>query len=357
MKGDQRWRATLYEGEGENEAKYDVEVTVASAGLFIHARNSEPVFWPYQGTRYQSGGLPRFDRDGQTLIITSKDIVPAIAAVHAEALPLMQEGMVSLREVGLASAAVAIVLAGALVLWFFLIPWISRIGSGAIPVSWEERMGEALSQNFQASDGTCQDAALRDAIAEIVSRIERASPPSPYTFRVTVSRNPMVNAFAGPGGYIVVCRGLVEHAETPEELAGILAHEMEHVYQRHVTGALFREASIVTALGLIAGDTGSMASLAAMLGSLQFRREDESSADSAGMAALLRAKIDPAGMIAFFEKLALSGVDLPGAANFLSTHPATAERIIALEKIASSASASVPLRSRASWPMIRQSCK
>jgi predicted Zn-dependent protease len=355
--GGRRWRATLHEGQGASETRRDVEVSVAPAGLFIHTRSAGPVLWPYKGTKYQSGGLPRFDRDKDTLIVTSKDIVPAIEATHAEALALMRSSAISLRDVGMAAAAVGIVVAGALAIWFLLIPLIGRLASGAVPVAWEEKMGESVAASFKEQHGSCEDPSLVSAIAEITARLERAAPPSPYKFRVSLSRNDMVNAFAAPGGYIVVCRGLIEHAESPEEVAGVLAHEMEHVRQRHVTGAIFRDASLAVAIGLSAGDAGSLATLATTLGSLQFRRDDELSADSAGMASLIRAQIDPRGMIAFFRKLALSGDSLPDAASFLSTHPATSDRIETLERLAKPASASVPLRSSSSWPTLRQACR
>jgi predicted Zn-dependent protease len=132
---------------------------------------------------------------------------------------------------------------------------------------------------------------------------------------------------------------------------------MEHVRQRHVTRGIFRDASLAVAIGLIAGDAGSLATLATTLGSLQFRREDELSADAAGVAALQRARIDPRGMIAFFRKLAASGETLPDAASFLSTHPATSERIETLERLVRRSPAAVPLRSAALWPTLRNSCR
>lgn len=355
--GGRRWRATLYQGQGANQIQHDVEVSLAPAGLFIHARSGDPVLWPYKGTRYQSGGLPRFDRGAETLIVTSKDIVPAIGATHAEALALMRSSAVSLRDVGMAAAAAGIVIGGALAIWLLLIPLIGMAASRAVPVSWEEKMGEAVARSFTDHHGNCGDPAIVSAISEIVNRLERASPPSPYKFRVSLSRDEMVNAFAAPGGYIVVCRGLIEHAESPDEVAGVLAHEMEHVRQRHVTSGIFRDASLAAAIGLIAGDAGSLAALASALGSLRFRRGDEASADSAGMAALIRAQIDPQGMIAFFRKLAVSGETLPGAAGFLSTHPAAADRIETLERLARSSRAVVPLRSAAAWPALRVSCR
>ena len=75
-------------------------------------------------------------------------------------------------------------------------------------------------------------------IDELVLTLTKALPSNPYAFRVSVVDSPVVNAFAAPGGYIVIYKGLLKYTKSPEELAGVLAHEIEHVIHRHVTRML-----------------------------------------------------------------------------------------------------------------------
>src|SRR5437899_1914268 len=82
-----------------------------------------------------------------------------------------------------------------------------------------------------------------EAIGAIVKRLMEPQPISPYTVRVTVVDDGTVNAFAVPGGQVVLLRGLVERTRTPEELAGVLAHELQHVLQRHTTRLLLQHAA------------------------------------------------------------------------------------------------------------------
>ena len=129
---------------------------------------------------------------------------------------------------------------------------------------------------------------------------------TPYTFRLIVVDNDMVNAFATPGGYIVVFRGLLERTGSAEELAGVLAHEMQHVLRRHGTKTLFRQLSTRALIAVFSGDlesVGTMLETAEALGGLRYRRQDETEADREGMRLIQRARVDPAGMIAFFATL------------------------------------------------------
>ena len=151
---------------------------------------------------------------------------------------------------------------------------------------------------------------------------------------------PDVNALAAPGGYIVVFRGLLERARTPDELAGVLAHEIEHVLHRHTTRAVIQHASTGLLLAALTGDmTGPLAyglESARVLGQLQYSRRAEEEADRDGMKLLLAARVDPAGMIGFFDDLA-KGEHPRRVLRYLSTHPSPTDRIAALRALAAGA--------------------
>lgn len=145
-----------------------------------------------------------------------------------------------------------------------------------------------------------RDPARLAAIERIVCALAGALGPSPYAFRVHVVDDPVVNAFAVPGGGMVLFRGLVEAARTPEELAGVLAHEMSHVVHRHGTRALIRELSLRALVAIVTGNVAGLEQAlgtAGQLGGLRYRRSDELEADRAAVALLAAAQIDPAGMV------------------------------------------------------------
>ena len=131
-----------------------------------------------------------------------------------------------------------------------------------------------------------------------------------------------------PGGIIVVHTGLLRQAGSPGELAGVLAHEVQHVEQRHSLRQM------ITSLGwgaLVAVTIGDISAVAAMLahqaGTMYFSRDMEEEADRLGVQALQRARIRPDGMLTFFQKLGEENKDKAQAPGWISSHPQTAARV------------------------------
>jgi predicted Zn-dependent protease len=148
----------------------------------------------------------------------------------------------------------------------------------------------------------------------------------------------VVNALAVPGGYVVVFRGLLERTVTPEEMAGVMAHELQHVLHRHATRAVIQDASTGLLLMALTGDvTGPLAyglQTARTLGDLRYSRRAEEEADTDGMKMMLAARLDPAGMITFFERIRKEEGAAPRALTYLSTHPLAADRLQRLKAMA-----------------------
>ncbi len=208
-------------------------------------------------------------------------------------------------------------------------------------MAWEETLGRAVTDQLAPPDKTCANPSGQRALDMVVARLVATAPPSPYTFRARVVNAPDVNALAAPGGHIVVFRGLLERARTPEELAGILAHEMEHVLHRHTTRAVIQHASTGLLLAALTGDmTGPLVyglESARVLGQLQYSRRAEEEADRGGMQLLLAARISPDGMVGFFDELA-KGDHPRRVLRYLSTHPSPSDRIATLRDLAAQAS-------------------
>jgi predicted Zn-dependent protease len=200
------------------------------------------------------------------------------------------------------------------------------------------------------------------ALDAIVARLAAAVPSSPYTFRLIVVNQPQVNALAAPGGYLVVYRGLLERTRSPEELAGVLAHEMQHVVQRHATQALIQHTSTGLLLAALTGDmTGPLAyglQSARVLGQLQYSRRAEAQADAGGMKMLLAARIDPGGLIRFFDALAKADRQPAMLLKYLSTHPSPTDRIERLKALAATAAGPpVPLLPDTDWDDVKRLCE
>jgi predicted Zn-dependent protease len=156
-----------------------------------------------------------------------------------------------------------------------------------------------------------------------------------------------------PGGRIYLFNGLIQFAEGPNEVLGVLAHEMAHVQERHVLENLLRHSGfqiIVSSLG--AG--GSFAQYGQVLLQRSYSREDEAGADVLGTQALNRAGLPSEGMVTFFRRLR----DRRGSDSFLpdiaSTHPSTDERILRMKKVTRSGT---PVLTEGEWKILQSFCE
>jgi len=195
-----------------------------------------------------------------------------------------------------------------------------------IPVETEIRLGrEAFAQQRQGL-AILEDHPGLPMLRQIGARLTQGS-PYPYEFHI--ARDEAINAFAMPGGFVVVHTGLLASADTAEELAAVVAHEVQHVERRHGLRGLVHAAGWRAVLSLVLGNTGGSiaGSWVENLGDLRFSRSQETDADLEGVKALVRADIDPQGMVAFFSRLAKDPSHLPA---LLSSHPASTERMTAV---------------------------
>ena len=202
-----------------------------------------------------------------------------------------------------------------------------------VPTAWEESWGAEIIETVVQEAPLCEEAAGQEALQMLVHRLAGAATPS-FPLNVHVSNAPVVNAAALPGGQIIIFRGLLDAATTPEEVAGVLAHEMAHQVRRHPTRGVVRKLGVQTVMGLISGNTGSFvgAATGTLIG-LSHDREDESEADRIGMEILNTADIRADGWIDFFERMSETSTQ-PALLTFLSTHPSDVSRIATLRSMA-----------------------
>lgn len=206
----------------------------------------------------------------------------------------------------------------------------------------ESRLGREIMQQIRAGRDYLDDAEITDYLNAIGDRLV-ASSPSPYRhFEFFVVRDPTINAFALPGGYIGVHTGLISATRNESELAAVLAHEIAHVTQNHIarmvdaqkTSGLASLAAL--AIAILAARSNSQVSQAAVTlagamnvqSQLDFSRDHEREADRVGLQTLVQAGYAPAGMVSFFERLQAQGrLVETSAPAYLRTHPLTFQRI------------------------------
>lgn len=197
-----------------------------------------------------------------------------------------------------------------------------------VPVDQEQALGRMSFAQMRTGLTLTNQGPAYELAQSIVTRLTRNSR---FTYEVHIAQEDTPNAFALPGGIIVVHSGLIAATKRPEELAGVLAHEVQHVERRHALRGLVKDLGLrglwAFAMGDLAGTVGGQAALE--LTSLQFSRDDEREADQYGFDALVAAGIDPSGMPDFFQTLATMTGGGPG---LLSTHPPSEERDRALRQ-------------------------
>lgn len=330
--------------DGKTAARQRAAVRLLRTRLEIAPENGAMVWWPYGEIRqtqgFYAGQEIRLEHGGElpeAVLIRDPAFLSSLHRVAPETAGRFHDpGRRRLRVSLTALAALAAVcVAATLYLWG--IPGMASVVAPHVPVSWEERLGRAVSDQLAPAEKRCAEPTRLDAIQAITTTLTSAAKTSPYTFRVVVLDTPSVNALATPGGYVVVFRGLLEHTETAEELAGVLAHEFQHVLRQHATRALLRHASTGILLAAVSGDVSGAMTYglegARILADLRYSRQDEEEADREGYRMLTAAGVDPAGMTQFFETLQKVPGRAPTLPSYLSTHPSTEGRIERLRSL------------------------
>jgi beta-barrel assembly-enhancing protease len=181
----------------------------------------------------------------------------------------------------------------------------------------------------------------------------------PIALTVTVLDHGMVNAFALPGGQIVIFRGLIDEAQSAEELAAVVAHEIGHVAARDPTRIALRSAGSIGILGLLFGDFAggtAVLFLTEQLIQADYTREAEAAADSYAHQLLLAADLPPAALASLFERLDMQDPQLPMLQHFMS-HPELGNRIEAARAATPAGREFAPLLSARQWADLQSVCR
>ncbi|OAN53131.1 hypothetical protein A6A04_14310 [Paramagnetospirillum marisnigri] len=236
------------------------------------------------------------------------------------------------------------------------LPGLSRYLVAFVPVETERAWGRSMAQGFESRFRVCRDGAGLAAMERLTARLAQGLPPDYHRVTLRVVDSPVVNALALPGAEIVVFRGLMVDMEHPDELAGVLAHELTHVGERHPTVAVMRGVGVGILVTLVTGDaSGLVASAASALMAAAYSRDDEAAADRGAVALLTRAGIGHAGLAAFFRRLDRQEGGSGSLVAWIGTHPDSAVRAAAVEAAPLPRSAA-PSMSEGEWSAVKSMC-
>jgi beta-barrel assembly-enhancing protease len=279
-------------------------------------------YWYYEQVAQQPGHPSTFtylDYPPQVLQLASSDAAAELQQrVHGSRRNLFTRRRSTFFKVA-AGVTLALLFA-----FFILVPWIAQALTGRFPVSYEKRIGDEM---FRSLEGRFEvDAARTSYINDFFASL---NVPSRYNIRITVVKNNETNAFAMPGGHIVVYSQLIDGLNSYPELAALLLHEYAHVQNRHSLKSLFRSLSYSILLALVAGNASAVAGVlvdnASNLENLSYSRSLEKEADEKAAALMAERSIDCNGFVRLFQFLQRENKN--EVAEWISSHPDLNKRI------------------------------
>ncbi len=214
--------------------------------------------------------------------------------------------------------------------------------AGGMSIEKEKQVGEQFLLEIQQEVPLIQDPFLTSYINNLGQKLVAQMGPQPFHYRFFIIDDPSMNAFAVPGGYVFIYTGMIRMADREGELAGVMAHEISHIYWRHMSRMMekSRYVNIASVIGALASIflggalaqpllVGSMAAGESAM--LKYSRDFEAQADSTGFKWMLMAGYNPRDMVSIFSKMNkqrwLEGGKVPV---YLATHPDTDNRIVEL---------------------------
>jgi predicted Zn-dependent protease len=237
---------------------------------------------------------------------------------------------------------------------FVVVPKTAHVIAGIIPVEWETAWGKTFLKSFTAKTKVCRGTAGRHALDAMVAKLLRTGPAraSAYDITFTVIKAKTQNAFATLGGQIVVFSRLIEKMDGPDELAGVLAHEIAHVIARHPLTHTIESFTTLTYAGMFGGRASDIGGILVVSA---YSRAMEVEADRIAGQILRQARVSPRGLAKFFRRLKGAAKGGSGGAFALfSAHPALAERAARLQGLGPTPSK--PALGPAQWRALRAIC-
>ncbi len=338
-----RWHDAVLLDAGSNE-KIKTKIRVNEAGILLSDLSGLEQKIPFsqvsKNREFSSGFSLTVEMNGRkyNLHLSDEDALRELfkyAAVDLrEDIREFLEHSASLLKIVGQGAAILIVL--------FACGWglfqgttaFSRQALLKLPPEWEVKLGTLAFSMMSEKDEVVDEQMLTQTIQEITVPLLTALGESPYEFKFHVIASPTVNALSLPGGNILIYTGLIEKAESPDELAGILAHEISHVTNRHSLQALGNQLGMSLFFTLLPGVSDSgLESLAPKIAGLSFSRSQEEQADAEGLKLINRAGFNSEGMFTFFRRMSAEEGSFGALMSLIATHPSSEDRLNLLQQL------------------------
>jgi predicted Zn-dependent protease len=354
--------------DGKSATRRAVSVVLTTAYLqIVDEASSWSLLWPYgdldliaSETGTGPVRLTRRSDNAPRLHVADPDFLTALLARSPAINPRPQRVR---RTVAIIAASLVCLplLAGGV--WFGL-PLIAKPLAALVPQPVEERIGETVIDILIGDLDTCDSEAGRVALDRLVNRLW-VGLDQPVAFDVQVVDSPMVNALAAPGGHILIFSGLLESASGPDELAGVLAHEIGHVVHRHSMQALVRHFALSVVVTTLTGNDWGLGSAAQLMVQFAYSREAEAEADATALTIIENAGLRSDGLARFFARIRATDAKKNEATfwRYISTHPPTEDRIAAInsraaqQKPPGNSTPSAPALSAPDWQSLKAICK
>ncbi len=348
--------------DGLTARAHDVDVEHVADQLVIRKEGRQIAVWPLVDLRLIRAAaalkgpvLGSSSSPNQRLVFPDQQIISTLGALSVQ-LSLRDgspEATKSRRRLFALGVAVVGLLAGL----FIAVPWLAGPLATFVPASVSQTLGQQLTESLERSLG--KRCIADDRAVEILSRLTNrlsAGVDSMPPIHISVLKSDLSNALTAPGGYIVVLKGLIKAAESSQELAGVIAHELAHAALRHPEESLLRQSGI----GLLASafsQSGALSDMAVGLAGLvmvtAYSRDDESAADEMALGLLRRANISADGLATFFARLDAKQGPVEKAFKYVSTHPPSGTRS---EMIGAAGNGGGAAMSAADWRALKLIC-
>jgi Zn-dependent protease with chaperone function len=349
--------------DGETATTHHVNVTLEGDRLCVSGASiGPPRLWLFRNLRgaerVQRGRPMRLRNEaapGERLIVEDRQMIEGLkSSVPQLTRPI--NGSTILRFAAVTATGLLMVAA----LGYAMLAMLPPVVAHMMPQEWRERLGRQAEQSFIGRYSECKSFSGLRAVGILGNRLYAGNADIAPDFTVVVYNLPVINAFALPGGRIVFSGKLIEAAKTPDEVAGVLAHELGHVDNRDPETAIIRLTGLQVLISLATGSDGGtvLSNLAGLAAFLRYTRAAEIEADDYALMLLNRAKIDPLGLKRFFEsvKKIEEARTLPVGpiGGILATHPATEERIARIKPLQDGPAR--PVMSEENWRALKGIC-
>ncbi|MGC3963005.1 MAG: M48 family metallopeptidase [Rhodocyclaceae bacterium] len=223
--------------------------------------------------------------------------------------------------------------------YFWLLPWGANVASYLVPQSWQQTLSSttlATLDKVNFSESKLPKTRQQQIERKFANWLQGDSHP-PYRLLFRKSNKFGANAFALPGGDIVLLDGLVDDARSDDEILGVLAHELGHVERRHAMRQLIQGSAVSVAAAMWFGDISALAAASTALVSMHYSRDFEREADDFAATVMLANGVDPRKLGTFLQRLTTedgksSSHEEDNAGAYLSSHPLTSERMDNLDR-------------------------